>query len=99
MGIVHPRHLLSRLTAEEWLDWLAYYSLQPWGETRADQRQEALLGTLAAPLMGAGYQMPALRYPYETDGEPEIDSAATTLAVSDYQERFYALPSKQTEAN
>lgn len=56
---------------------------------RRDDRQIALVATLAAPLMGEGYHMPSLRYPYECDGGIEIDSEATLEALANYQARIY----------
>ena len=80
------------------MDWLAFYSLSPWGESRADRRQEALILTLAAPLMGEGYRIPSPRFPYSTDDDDSpIDYGATMDAVADYQARFYGKDSSQPQ--
>ena len=36
LGVLHPDVLLDQLTAAQWEEWLAYYSLSPWDELRRD---------------------------------------------------------------
>lgn len=41
------RELLSRIDARELAEWEAYYSLDPWGQERADLRAGTIAATVA----------------------------------------------------
>lgn len=47
LGYPHPDYLLRMLTSRQITEWLAYYDLEPWGETRADLRAGIVASTLA----------------------------------------------------
>lgn len=40
--------LLSQLTAKQWADWKAFYSLDPWGDWRQDRRFAMMAALLMA---------------------------------------------------
>ena len=45
LGVSHPRHL--PLTAEEFIEWEAYASIEPWGTDADNVRTAALQATVA----------------------------------------------------
>lgn len=36
LGYAHPRYLLAQLTSAELSEWMAYYSIEPFGQDRQD---------------------------------------------------------------
>ncbi|MDB5297302.1 MAG: hypothetical protein JWO31_3285, partial [Phycisphaerales bacterium] len=51
LGAIHPDHLLASLTARQWDEWVAYFSIYPTAEDRADARA-AMLSTVTARSAG-----------------------------------------------
>jgi hypothetical protein len=72
--------LPDRLTWDEWIDWQAWYQLQPWGEERADLRASVGIAYALAPYMPPGAELPALQWPYY-EGEAEIDIESLAAAA------------------
>lgn len=70
LGYPHPDHLLAQLTGPQLAEWKAYYSVEPWGDLRADFRAGQICATVAnhagkmrgegAGLAHPGEFMPAL---------------------------------------
>lgn len=58
LGLPHPDYLLPHLTASQLVDWWVLSQIEPWGETRADQREAASLA------VEAGMEDWTLSYPY-----------------------------------
>uniref|UniRef100_A0A6M3LDF0 Minor tail T domain-containing protein n=1 Tax=viral metagenome TaxID=1070528 RepID=A0A6M3LDF0_9ZZZZ len=54
LGEAQPRRLLDKLTSNEWSEWLAYWSVEPWGEERADFRSGMLAAALSNRWRGKG---------------------------------------------
>ena len=71
LGVDHPDLLLSRLTYRQWLGWMSYHNLEPWGELRADLRSLVLAQYINARHMPAGSELPNTTYPYWEDTSPE----------------------------
>ena len=38
LGYPHPRRMMRELSADEIVDWIAYYSIEPFGEYKMDAR-------------------------------------------------------------
>lgn len=51
MGVVHPDHLLERLTQRQLDEWLAWHSLSPIGERRNDTRMAVMTAHLRAVMI------------------------------------------------
>lgn len=47
LGFGHPRLMYAELTADEIVDWLAYYSIEPFGERRDDWRMANIMALMA----------------------------------------------------
>ena len=47
LGYGHPNRMYADLTADEIIDWLAYYSIEPFGERRADWRMASIMALIA----------------------------------------------------
>lgn len=47
MGQPHVDRLLAELSTHEFDEWLAFYSIEPWGEARADVRAGIVASTIA----------------------------------------------------
>jgi hypothetical protein len=76
--------LLQRLDLAEYLDWIAYYAAEPWGESRADQRLAVQLHYTLSPWMPEdSADPPSLLYPYFED--PDEAAAAIVAAQAEYQ--------------
>lgn len=76
--------LVEAIDLDELLGWLAYWSAEPWGEMRADQRMAVGLYYQLLPWMdSAADEPPALEYPYFDD--PEETAAAIKSAVEEYR--------------
>ena len=45
--IVNPHALRDEMSGEDWLAWQHYYSLEPWGEERADLRAGMIAAVIA----------------------------------------------------
>lgn len=58
--------MLDTLTWEQFSEWIAYYELEPWGEGRADERNEVFSRRLVARIFGQseGETLPNAMYPY-----------------------------------
>lgn len=58
--------LLPQLTRQQFLEWLAYYRVNPFGAQREDQRAEAQRRRLLASIFGHGLSevVPEAFYPY-----------------------------------
>lgn len=52
MGCPHPDYLLAQLTHSQWMEWVAYARIEPFGEPRADLRN-AILCDLTARAAGS----------------------------------------------
>ena len=52
LGELHPDILLAKLTHSQWMEWVAYAKLEPFGEDRADLRN-AILCDLTARANGS----------------------------------------------
>lgn len=69
----------------EYLDWIAYYDAEPWGESRADQRLAVQLHYSLSPWMSeASSEPPSLAYPYFEDAA--IAAAEVAAAQAEYRE-------------
>lgn len=72
--------MLDRMGASEFDDWMAYYTLEPWGEERADIRQ-ALTTTAIVNFAEAHSKRPKWRKPEDfmpfRDPEPKRDEPLT----------------------
>lgn len=47
MGRPDVDHLLAELSARQFDEWIAFYSIEPWGEERADLRAGIVASTVA----------------------------------------------------
>lgn len=63
----HPDYLLPYLTWEHVRGWQEYWSAEPWGELRADERAAA--NTLWNTMARESNDLPELIYPYFKDAE------------------------------
>lgn len=45
--------LLEEIPRRSWLDWIAYWEVEPWGEDRADMRAAIIAATVHNRLRGA----------------------------------------------
>lgn len=48
------RELLDRIGRDEFLEWMDYYQIEPWGEWRADLRTGIVASTVANVFRGKG---------------------------------------------
>ncbi len=46
LGQLHPEHLLQSLTSRQFAEWMAFYSLDPFGDQRADLRAGIVAATM-----------------------------------------------------
>jgi len=46
--------MLSSMSSSEFAEWVAYYQIEPWGETRADLRSGIVASTIANVWRGKG---------------------------------------------
>lgn len=67
----HPDELLRHLTWEQFVGWMAFEQLEPSGELRADMRQVAMVGWLAAMLGGS--DPPNVTWPYFEGDDSGLD--------------------------
>lgn len=70
LGYAHPDHLLSQLTSPQLTDWLAYMSIYPIGERRADIRQ-GYSTALLCRAWGADVQTSDCIIDYEAAHKPD----------------------------
>ena len=76
--------LPERLGWDEWIRWLAWWELEPWGEARADLRQAVALSYTLAPYLRRDTELPALTWPYwDQDGEELDVEALRALAAAE----------------
>lgn len=80
--------LPARVGYDEWIEWLAWWELEPWGEPRADLRQSVGIAYQLAPYLPAGRELPRLIWPYYDEAE-EIDDA-TMQAAAEAERRRWA---------
>lgn len=65
LGVSGRRVLRSVLSREEYLDWLALYNCDPWGEDRADLRARTVAIATVAPWAKRGWHpSPTAFMPY-----------------------------------
>jgi len=80
--------MLSRLSSSEYSEWKAYYSLEPFGEYRADLRT----GMMAAPLINLlSYKGKKVRpgdFILDADNEPVSDPEAMKLICMQIVARY-----------
>lgn len=55
---------MSRIAWDDFCDWLALWELAPWGDQRADARQEVMILATLAPWLKNQQKWPDTRYPY-----------------------------------
>ena len=58
LGVLHPDHLLSKLTPRQIVEWWTLYQLEPWGDERDDLRMWATSAVIW------GNEGVELRWPY-----------------------------------
>lgn len=81
--------LPERIGWQEWIDWLAYWEIEPWGEARADERAAAGICYQLAPYLPKEMDLPQLAYPYFESSVPtreEIEEMQR--AVREHTERW-----------
>ena len=49
LGLPHPDYLLKLLTPQQWLDWQAYYRVDPWGGFRGDVQAAIVASAAVSP--------------------------------------------------
>lgn len=47
LGYPHPDHLMQAITGPQLADWLDFYAVEPWGDTRADLRAGIVAAVVA----------------------------------------------------
>lgn len=47
LGQLHPEHLLQSLTSRQFAEWMAFYSIDPFGDQRADLRAGIVAATMS----------------------------------------------------
>jgi len=89
LGYRHPNDLLDRLTCAEWCEWLAFFSLEPFGDERADLRAGIVASTISNRLRSKGEKalqphefMPYYTAPQQTP--EEIQRALRTFLVGQH---------------
>ena len=92
------RELLARMELGEYLDWIAYYAAEPWGESRADQRLAVQLHYSLSPWMSeASAEPPSLAYPYFEDlAEAAAEVAAAQAEYRRLEDQWRAAVSRET---
>ena len=77
------------MTVDEFLDWQAYWELEPWGELRADLRQAAGLAISKAEWLPADAELPEFTYPYwDTAEETQVDLAERQRMIAEHTQRW-----------
>lgn len=76
------RELLDRIDSREMSEWMAYYRIEPFGEMRADLRQQSICATIANANRGKRGRRFKLKhfdlFP-ESRGETDIERQQTML--------------------
>jgi hypothetical protein len=92
-GELNLRKVAEQLTSRELTDWLAYWSLEPWGEERADFRSGILAAAMSNRWRGKGEKaakpqdfMPFTDEPEQT---PDEIRARMTEILSNAQSRTH----------
>ena len=71
------RELLARIDSRELSEWMAFYSIEPFGEERADLRNALLCQTILLPHLKANTKPPSLEsFMLFGDKEPEVMDGA-----------------------
>jgi len=92
LGYPHPDHLMQAITGPQLADWLDFYAVEPWGDTRADLRA----GIVAAVIANANRDAKRRPEPFTpADFMPlaprrEIDAAAPN--IDDLRHALRGLP-------
>ncbi len=91
-GITHPRHLIPNLSVDDYLDWLAYWEIDPPDAQRDDLRAYA-----AAIVSTGGSARLEPVYPFvenEEDNEPPPEEIVAIVAAQRAQTAYSTLNSK-----
>lgn len=77
--------MLSRIDSREFSEWQAYYSIDPFGDQRADLRNAILCSTVLAPHVEKGKTGPKpseFMLFQDKESEPEKSSTQKTVTLS-----------------
>ena len=87
--VLHPEHLVDRLTMDQINGWRQFYLRNPFGAYRADLRQLVLIHYLMASNGGGSGEPPHPVYPY-------LDNEEDLAVLLDY---YLSLPEREADAN
>lgn len=77
--------LPGRIGWDEWIEWRAWWEVEPWGELRADLRQSVALAYQLAPYLPAGRPLPGLCWPYFDEAAEVSDEERQAAAAAERQ--------------